>query len=124
MTHFEVRKGLGMAATRKLDETEVQLAIVDLQGRMTLVEKGVSNFREFQQDARDFFTAHNAREEAKERIDKRRATIHYCLLTGLIALIVGCAVTLFTWVINGHHAVVQTTSTTQTATDASNPDLQ
>jgi hypothetical protein len=39
-------------------------------------------------------------------MDKKRARIHFTLLGGLITLVVGCAIALFTWVLDGHHAVV------------------
>lgn len=94
-----------MITGKALNETEIQLAIANLQGRMTVVEQGVANFRAFQKDARDFFARHDAREQERDKVDRKRSRIHYALLSGLIALIVGCAVALFTWVLSGHHEV-------------------
>ncbi len=92
---------------KKLDETEIQLALADLSRRMTVVEQGVSNFRNFQSRANTFFTNHDAREDEREKVDKRRATIHFALLGGLITIITGCAIALFTWVLQGHHIVTE-----------------
>lgn len=43
-----------------------------LEVRMDRVEQGVSNFRDFQQDARDFFAEHRATEvEREKQLNKR-----------------------------------------------------
>jgi hypothetical protein len=83
---------------------EREVALMD--NRLKLVESGVANFRDFQGVMRDFVTDHKADEEHKADMDRRRARIHFTLLGGLITLIVGCAIALFTWVLDGHHAVV------------------
>lgn len=84
-----------------------------MKGQIAVALEGVSNFRRFQtemrdhrSDVRDFISRHEVREEERDRMDKRRARIHFALLGGLITLVVGCAIALFTWVLNGHHTVV------------------
>lgn len=98
---------------RQMNDVEIQIAIENLRGRMSTVELGVSNFRQFQQDMRDsvdeikeFIVGHEVRDQEKEKVDRRRSKIHFALLTALITLVIGCAVALFSWVLNGHHTVV------------------
>jgi hypothetical protein len=68
-----------------------------LEVRMDLVERGVANFRDFQEDARDFFSRQDEREKIKDQLDKRRSRIHFALLGGLISLVVGLIIAAFTW---------------------------
>jgi hypothetical protein len=79
--------------------------LVNLEARMAAVEEGVSNFRRFQTKLSTFVDTHEAREAERECTDKRRATIHFALLGMLLAIVSGCAIALFTWVIEGHHTV-------------------
>lgn len=104
--------------------------IAVLETRMNTVEEGVSNFRDFQKDARDFFTRsderakHRTEQEAEEKEqadkkDQRRATLHFSLLGGLISLIVGLILWLVQWTSNfekRHHVSEdKTVSQTQSA---------
>lgn len=79
--------------------TFVTLQIMDLKRRMRKVEEGVSNFRAFQSDNREFMAIFKEREAQREKIDKRRATIHFTLLSALLAMVGGCAVALFTFLL-------------------------
>ena len=70
--------------------------MADIQGRigrleveMEQVQVGVANFRQFQVDARHFFTEFKTNEANKEKTDSKRARFHYFLLTLLSGLIVG-----------------------------------
>src|SRR3954463_5883422 len=100
---------------------EREVALMD--NRLKLVESGVANFRDFQCIMRDFVTDHKADEAHKADMDRRRAPTHFTLLGGLITLIVGCAIALFTWVLEGHHAVVSNEARTQTTFDAKIPSM-
>ena len=70
-----------------------------LEERMNSVEEGVANFRDFQVDARDFFTRSDERakfrmkqdieeKEERDKVDKKRSRIHFWWLGLLSALIV------------------------------------
>lgn len=76
-----------------------------LEARMIVVEAGVSNFRNFQSKVSKFVDDHEAREDERDRTDKRRARIHFALLGMLLTIVSGCAIALFTWVLDGHHTV-------------------
>lgn len=78
---------------------------------MDSVEEGVSNFRDFQSDARDFFTRsderakHRVEQEAEEKedrdkIDKRRSRIHFWWLGILSGIIVAGFTVLLAWAVN------------------------
>lgn len=106
--------------------------VAEMRGRLVSVEEGVANFRKFQYEmrehrdaVREFIATHKESEKNREHIDKRRAHIHFALLSGLITLVAGCAIALFTWILNGHHTVVETTNPRQARThmpqDAANP---
>ena len=101
-----------------------------LEERMDKVEEGVANFRDFQVDARDFFTRSDERakhrveqevEEKEERteIDKKRSRIHFWWLGILSGLIVVGFSALLTWALSfedrhkvsqDHHATRNTGS--------------
>jgi hypothetical protein len=83
---------------------EREVALMD--SRLKLVESGVANFRDHQAFMKAFVTEYRVEEKNKINTDKKRARIHFTLLGGLITLVVGCAIALFTWVLDGHHAVV------------------
>jgi hypothetical protein len=68
-----------------------------LEVRMELVERGVANFREFQTDARDFFSRSDEREKMRDDTNKRRARVHFALLGGLISLVVGLILLFAGW---------------------------
>lgn len=86
---------------------QVAVAISRLEGRMKVMEDEMVGIRAFQHEALNFFSRHDAREEEREKLDKKRAHIHFVLLGGLITLVAGCAIALFTWILNGHHAVTE-----------------
>ena len=78
---------------------------------MDRVEEGVANFREFQVDAREFFTRSDERarhrirqeqeeKEEREKIDQRRSRIHFWWLGLLSAIIVVGFSALLAWAIN------------------------
>ena len=88
-----------------------QVAIGRIEERLDRVEEGVSNFRDFQQEARDFFTRADERaihrvqqeeeeKEERDRLDQRRSRLHFTLLGGLISLIVGLTLWLVQWTTN------------------------
>lgn len=91
---------------------------------MRTVKEGVSNFRSFQQKLSTFVDTHEARETEREKIDRRRARLHFMLLGGLITIVTGCAIAMFTWVLGGHHTVsdLNRVSTSQPQ-DAANPHI-
>lgn len=62
--------------------------IVRLETKVEIALEGVGNFREFQVEARDFFTTAKVERKVQEGKDKRRARIHYWWLALLSALIV------------------------------------
>ena len=51
---------------------EIPERIAVLENRMNRVEEGVSNFRDFQADARDFFTEHRTNELRREEFQNKR----------------------------------------------------
>ena len=53
----------------------------------------------------EFFTRHEEWEEQRDRIDKRRAKLHYTLLGGLIALVVSLLSVMAGMWIQGHKIV-------------------
>ena len=63
---------------------------------MERVEEGVANFREFQRDAREFFTKAENEAEHRKVVDTRRAKIHYLLLT----LLIGMVLAMFTFILS------------------------
>lgn len=83
-----------------------------LEERMETVEEGVANFKLFQKDMREFTTEFKANERNKEKTDKRRAKVHYFLLTLLSGLIVA----LFTYMLmhyDGKHISLNIEDQTQ-----------
>lgn len=106
-------------------ESALRERVLRLEMKMATALEGVSNFKEFQRDARDFFTRHEEREkawraseEAKQKAqtakDKRRASIHYWWLGLLSALIVAGFTVLLTqfFALRSDHTVNQPTSIT------------
>ena len=80
------------------DLVEFRLAVVEaLIPRVKALEDGMSAF----------LIEYRTNEKTKEKLDSRRAKIHFALLTGLITFIIGCAIALFTWVLDGQHHIVQ-----------------
>jgi hypothetical protein len=67
-----------------------------LEVRMERVEEGIANFREFQVDARKFFTRADKDAEHRKEVDARRAKIHYLLLT----LLIGMVLAMFTFILS------------------------
>lgn len=77
--------------------------VARLEERMNKVEEGVANFRDFQTDVRKFITRSDTREEEREKLDRKRAKVHYwwlALLTGLIVSFFGWWLG---WASNVHH---------------------
>lgn len=72
---------------------------------MEAVKAGIANFRAFQLRGNTFFDSYEAETKERKRTDTRRSRIHFALLGGLITVIAGCVIALFTWVLNGHHIV-------------------
>jgi hypothetical protein len=77
--------------------------IADLRARMVVVESGVSNFRKFQEGANKFFITFETTETLKAQTDKKRAQIHFWLLSGLIAVVGALATAVFEAIAKGHH---------------------
>jgi hypothetical protein len=87
-----------------------------LEVRMDKVEEGVSNFIEFQKEARVFFTTFDVNEANRKETDSRRAKIHYALLTMLIGMVLA----MFTFILSklpeihiGFGAVTQSSQETK-----------
>ena len=84
-----------------------------LEERMNVVEEGVANFRSFQTDVREFITRSDERakqraqqeqleKEQRDKLDKKRARIHFWwlgLLSGAILLLFGA---FLQWAANHH----------------------
>jgi hypothetical protein len=93
------------------DGPEVKVA--KLEQRMDALEGRVESHqiyidetsRPFHQRLERFMTEFESRQDERDKIDRRRARIHFALLSALITLVVGCAIALFTWVLNGRHTV-------------------
>lgn len=73
---------------------------------MERVEDGVSNFRAFQLENREFMGWFRAEQENKARVDKRRSKIHFALLSLLSLLIVALFSFLLTHYDNKRSALV------------------
>lgn len=77
--------------------------IADLRARMIQVESGVANFKAFQKGADEFFTTFTTTQKVKTELDKKRAKIHYWLLTGLIVVVGAMATAVFEAIAKGFH---------------------
>lgn len=67
-----------------------------LEVQMEQVQEGIANYRQFQKDAREFFTEFKTNEEHRKRKDAVRSKFHFTLLGLLCALIVA----LFTFLLS------------------------
>lgn len=83
----------------------------ELEVKMEQVQEGVANFRNFQVEARNFFSRADERAIAQVEKDKKRARIHFALLSGLISLVIG----LFLWAISWTTSFEQRHHVTQDA---------
>jgi hypothetical protein len=85
--------------------------VAKLEERMDTVEEYIGNSKAFQKTMADFVSRSDERakhrieqeageKETRDRLDKRRATIHFALLTALLSLIVGLALAAVNWAMN------------------------
>src|SRR5579863_1722919 len=96
-----------------IEGQEQHVKVAKLEQRMDALEGRVDSHqiyidetsRPFHQRLERFMTEFETRQEERDVVDRRRARIHFTLLSALITLVVGCAIALFTWVLNGHHTV-------------------
>jgi hypothetical protein len=99
--------------------------LVRLEGDVAYLKAFVPRVEVLETTVLKFIEKHEAQEEIREVTDKRRARIHFALLGGLITLIAGCAIALFTWILQGHHVVVKTDAPPTSASyDAKIPKLR
>jgi hypothetical protein len=84
-----------------------------IEVRLEVVERGVSNFREYQVESRDFMSWFRGREEEREKTDKQRSRIHFWLLGILSGVIVAGFAAIFAWAVSfeDRHHVSQTPTT-------------
>lgn len=99
-------------------------SIDQMEIRLQVMEAIIPKFHALEDRVSTFIDRYETREELREKLDARRSKIHFSLLAGLISLIVGCALALFSWVLAGHHTVVRNESNVtlpRTPTEAVNP---
>ncbi len=72
----------------------------NMEHRMDKVEEGVANFREFQVEMRAFTVRADEREEQRVRTERRRARIHFWLLSLVGAIVVSGMAAFFSWMVN------------------------
>lgn len=85
---------------------------------MEPLKEGIANFRDFQLENREFMGWLRAEQEHRAKLDKRRAKIHYALLTLLSGLIIA----LFSFLLTHYDSHRQTSfgPFSSTAHDAQN----
>lgn len=98
--------------------TQGEKLLVQLEARVIALEVLVPRFIALEDKVGTFIDQHVASEAVKAEIDRRRAHIHFALLGGLITLVTGCAIALFSWVLAGHHVVVENHSTPTVSANA------
>jgi hypothetical protein len=77
--------------------TDLRVEVARQDERLQIVEEGVSNFRAFQAEVRDFIVRSDDREEAREsarvaaqqRDDKRKERLHTAVLAFLATIAAG-----------------------------------
>ena len=107
-----------------------EVKVAKLEQRMDALEGRVLSHqiyidetsRPFHQRLERFMTEFETRQDERDKIDRRRARIHFTLLSALITLVVGCAIALFTWILNGKHTVSVVHDNPTTA-ESRNPQL-
>jgi hypothetical protein len=115
-----------MTNGRHLNEVEIQLAIAELEARMVTVEEGVSNFREFKEMAKAYFIEDRITKLEQEKVNKRRAKIHFALLGAALTLLTGILLILAQLWAGGHKIVTNdqhAISEGMHQQDARNPQL-
>lgn len=85
----------------------VEHRVQKLENDHSELKKWAEQAEEFQDKMNSFVDVFYAMQKERDHRDSKRAKIHFALLSGLIALIVGCAVALFTWVLSGNHQITE-----------------
>ena len=56
-----------------MENEDIAVNLAELDMRLRPVENGVSNFRSFQTEVREFITDYRARDEERQKIERRRS---------------------------------------------------